>query len=87
VLAFSESGNAGILREYVGRASLSTARKVLRNARQALLPSPEVVKVYCIYLLQDWQRYLDLEVYQTQLIADAERLVPALICGSAHCTV
>jgi len=77
VLAFSETDLLAFLKEHVGgRPGLHTTRKVLRNAQQALLPPPDVAAVYVVAITQDWQRYQQLEDEQTQLIADAERLVP-----------
>jgi transposase len=83
VLAHSETQMLDFLRAHVGgRPGLHTVRKVLRNARQALLPPPGVALV-CVQAMaqhwamaQDWQRYQQLEQDQAELIADAERLVP-----------
>lgn len=77
VLALSETQLLAFLRQYVGgRPGLHTTRKVLRNAQQALLPPPDVAAVYVVSITHDWQRYLQLEDDQRQLIAQAEALVP-----------
>lgn len=76
VLAFTEAEMLAFLRESVGRIGLGTVRKVLRNARQALLPPPEVAAIYSTHLAHEWRRYQELEHDQAQLIAEAEQLVP-----------
>ncbi len=77
LLAFNEAGLLAFLRQKVNRrTSIRTAHKVLANARQALLPPPEIAAVYSASLAQEWQRYQQLEHHQDQLVAEAERLVP-----------
>ncbi len=78
VLAHTEAQMLDFLRAHVGgRPGLRTARKVLRNVRQALLPSPDLAAVYVMAINHDWQQYQQLEQDQAQLIAEVERLVPA----------
>ena len=54
------------------RTSLRTARKVLNNARQALLPPPEVAALYRDAITQAWQRYQQREASQEQLVAEGQ---------------
>jgi transposase len=78
VLAHKEAEMLNFLRAHVGgRPGLHTARTVLRNVRQALLPSPDLVAVYVLAITHDWQQYQQLERDQEQLMAEAQRLVPA----------
>jgi len=78
VLAHTEAEMLNFLRAHVGgRPGLHTARKVLRNVRQALLPSPDLVAVYVLAITHDWRQYQQLERDQEQLMAEAQRLVPA----------
>jgi transposase len=77
LLELNETELWAFLRQKVNRrTSLRTAQRVLGNARQALLPPPEVAAVYSVSLAQAWQRYQQLEHSQRQLDAEAERLVP-----------
>jgi transposase len=78
VLAFEETELLDFLRTYVGkRSGLNTARKVLCNLQQTILPPPEVAAIYATSLSLDWQRYQQLEQDQVHLMAEAQRLVPA----------
>ncbi len=75
VLACTEAEMVAFLRETVGRGGLASARKVLCNARQALLPPPEVAAVYAHALATDWQRYQALAAQLAALETQAETLV------------
>jgi transposase len=77
VLAFTVEEMVGFLREYTGRGGDKTARKVLRNVRQALLPPEPVAQILAQGVHEEWltlQRCFDLD---TQLAAEADQLVLA----------
>jgi len=81
VRTFTVEEMVEFLREYVGRGGEQTARKVLRNAHQALLPPPEVAAIYAENVSEDWTRYQAcLERVET-LQAQAETLVPASVAA------
>ena len=66
-----------LLRASIGRAGVTTARQVLRNVRQALLPPENIAAVLATALAQDWQRFQTYLALEAQLEAEACRLVPA----------
>jgi transposase len=76
VRAFTVEEMVEFLRESVGRGGVKTARKVLRNAHQALLPPPEVAAIYAENVSADWARYQDCLARVETLQAQAETLVP-----------
>lgn len=76
ILSFTEDEMIAFLRQYVGRGGVNTARKVLRNARQALLPPDAVARVYAASLSQDWDDYQRLLEREHTLIQQATSLVP-----------
>ncbi|MCZ7543280.1 MAG: transposase [Anaerolineae bacterium] len=77
ILALDEAALQTLLRQTVGRCGPVTARRVLDNARQALLPPPDVAAVYAEALQADWQRYQVLLTQLTSLETQAETLVPS----------
>ena len=85
VLAFTVEEMVEFLREYIGRGGVKTARKVLRNAREALLPPPAVAAIYAQNLSDDWRDYRRLLAREAALIQQADVLVPrtpaALLLG------
>ncbi len=79
VLALSEAEFLAFLRTAIGRAGLKTVRKVLRNARQALLPPPTVAQILSQGVTTEWQHYQQLAQQHEQLMAEAEGLVPGSV--------
>lgn len=75
VLELSVEEMIDLLREAVGRGGVVTARKVLRNAHQALLPPPDVAALLTDALTQDWQRFQACLALDAQLEADACQMV------------
>jgi transposase len=76
VLLFTVDEMVELLREAIGRAGEKTARKVLRNVHQALLPPKDVAAVLTDGLILDWQRFQTCLALDAQLEAEAGRLVP-----------
>ena len=76
IRALGEEGIQTLLRQSMGRCGSVTARRVLDNACQALLPPPDVAVVYAEALQDDWQRYQTLLSQLARLEAQAEAMVP-----------
>ena len=83
-LRLSETEMHQTLQQHM-RAGLKTARKVLRNVRQAVLPPPEIAELYALRLHEDWTRLQLLNTQLDRLQVEAETLVmdtPAAILVS-----
>lgn len=76
VLAFTVEDMIEFLRDHLGRRSEKTARKVLRNVRQALLPPAPIARILAQGLQVEWQALQHCLAIETQLEAEAEILVP-----------
>jgi hypothetical protein len=57
VLAFSVEDMVEFLRDYLGRGGEKTARKVLRNVRQALLPPEPIAHILAPRVQEEWQAF------------------------------
>ena len=76
VLAFSVEEMVAFLRDYLGRGGDKTARKVLRNVRQALLPPEPIAHILAQRVQEEWQAFQYCLTFEAQLEAEADRLVP-----------
>ena len=81
VLTFTVEEMVELLRDYVGRGGEKTARKVLRNVRQALLPPEDVAHILAQGLQEDWQSFQRCLTLDAQLEAEAQALVPTSPAG------
>jgi transposase len=75
-LLFTVDEMVELLRASIGRAGVNTARKVLRNVRQSLLPPEEVAAILTDGLTHDWQRFQACLALDSQLEAEACLLLP-----------
>jgi transposase len=76
VLAFTVEDMVEFLRDYLGRGSEKTARKVLRNVRQALLPPEPIARILAHGLQEEWQTFQRCLTFEAQLEVEAATLVP-----------
>jgi transposase len=76
VLTFSLEEMVEFLRDHLGRGGEKTARKVLHNVRQALLPPEAVARILAHGVQAEWQAFQHCLALEAQLEAEAETLVP-----------
>jgi transposase len=77
VLQFTEAEMIEFLWEYVGRGGIKGAQKVLRTARQALLPPSEVAAALIPPLHAAWEQYTQIQCQWTSLATQAGHIIPA----------
>lgn len=77
VLAFTVEDMVEFLRDYIGRDSEKTARKVLRNVRQALLPPEAIAQILAQGVQEEWHAIQRCFTFETQLEAEADALIPS----------
>lgn len=77
VLELGTLGLQMLLRKHVGRCGPVTAQRVLTNARQALLPPPDVAAIYAGSVTENWRRYDALLTQLAALEVQAEEIVPS----------
>ena len=73
VLAFSVEEMVEFLRDYLGRGGEKTARKVLRNVRQALLPPEPIARILAQRVQEEWQAFQHCLTFEAQLEAEADQ--------------